>query len=318
MTVTPDLVDREVDDVGELEHALSDVCAPMRIKPEGDRPFTAACRGTRIGDVFIARVRSGPCTILRDPGLIRSTDRELVKLIFLDAGRLAVEQDGRRSLLKPGDMVGYETVRPYELRCLTSSESVIVGVPATSLGAHANLVSRHTAVAAPTDTRLHAAISGFLRDLTEVPGPSNGSAGHYLADALVSLVIAQLTHVLPPAEPDGLADRVLAYCLAHLSDPELSVEAVARAHRISVRYLHKVLQPREVTLSAWIRRHRLERIRRDLANPALADQTVSTIAARWGVLDATHVSRALKAEFGLTAADIRRHALGNHTTVPSG
>jgi AraC-like DNA-binding protein len=84
------------------------------------------------------------------------------------------------------------------------------------------------------------------------------------------------------------------------------VEAVARAHRISVRYLHKILQPREVTLSAWIRRQRLERIRRDLANPLLADRTVSAIAARWGVLDGTHVSRALKAEYGRTAADIRK------------
>jgi AraC-like DNA-binding protein len=169
-------------------------------------------------------------------------------------------------------------------------------------------VARNTAVAAPTDTWLHSAISGFLRDLADAPGPMDAGANHYLADALVSLVIAQLTDVAPP---DDLADRVLAYCLAHLSDPELSVEAVARAHRISVRYLHKILQPREVTLSAWIRRQRLERIRRDLANPLLADRTVSAIAARWGVLDATHVSRALKAEFGRTAAGIRRSAAGS-------
>ncbi|MGP4028361.1 helix-turn-helix domain-containing protein [Actinomadura sp. 3N407] len=91
---------------------------------------------------------------------------------------------------------------------------------------------------------------------------------------------------------------------------------MARAHRISVRYLHKILQPREATLSAWIRRHRLERIRRDLANPSLAAQTVSAIAARWGVLDATHVSRALKAELGQTAADIRRHGTHDHMEVP--
>jgi AraC-like DNA-binding protein len=240
----------------------------------------------------------------------------MFKLAFVDAGRVVIEQAGRRSLLKPGDMVGYETTRPYRLRCLTPSESVIVAVPTASLGAHANLVSRHTAVAAPTDTWLHAAISGFLRDLADVAGPSNGNANHYLADALVSLVIAQLTNVLPPVAPDGLADRVLAYSLAHLSDPELSVEAVARAHRISVRYLHKILRPREVTLSAWIRRHRLERIRRDLANPSLADQTVSAIASRWGVLDANHVSRALKAEFGQTAADIRRSGTRNHLEAP--
>lgn len=319
MTAAPDIVAREVADFDEFEDALSGLCAPLRITPAGAGPFTGTFRGTRIGQVLIARVRSEPCTIVRDSGLISSTDREMLKLVFLDEGRLVIEQDGRRCLLRPGDMVGYETVRPYKLRCLSTTESVIVAVPTASLGAHGHLLSRHTAVAVPTDTWLHAAISGFLRDLADVAepaGPAGGSANQYLADALVSLVIAQLTSVLPPAEPDGLADRVLAYCLAHLRDPELSVESVARAHRISVRYLHKVLRPREVTLSAWIRRRRLERIRRDLANPALADQTVRAIAARWGVLDGTHVSRALKAEFGQTAADIRRHGTRNHTAIP--
>lgn len=306
MTATPDIVDREVGDFDELEAAMAEVCAPMHLRPAGDGAFTATFRGTKIIDVVIARVRSTPCDIVRPPGLITSTDRELLKLIFLDAGHVTIEQDGRRSVLGPGDMVGYETNRPYEIHCLDETESVIVAVPTSSLGAHANLISRHTAISAPTHTWLRTAVSAFLRDLADAPSPSDGSSAHYLADALVSLVIAQITHVLPPPEPESLADRVLAYSLAHLSDPELSVDAVARAHRISVRYLHKVLQPREVTLSAWIRRHRLERIRRDLANPSLADQTVSAIAARWGVLDATHVSRALRAEFGQTATAIRR------------
>ncbi|MGP4028360.1 hypothetical protein [Actinomadura sp. 3N407] len=108
----------------------------MRIKPDRDRPFTGAFRGTRIGDVCIARVRSAPCTIVRPAGLIRSTDREMLKLVFLDAGRIGIEQAGRQSLLKPGDMVGYETVRPYarELRCLNTAESVIVAVPTLIAG----------------------------------------------------------------------------------------------------------------------------------------------------------------------------------------
>ncbi|MDQ1046303.1 helix-turn-helix domain-containing protein [Streptomyces sp. V4I2] len=94
---------------------------------------------------------------------------------------------------------------------------------------------------------------------------------------------------------DDLAERILTYCLGRLSDPRLSPESVARAHHVSVRYLHKVLQQRGVTLASWIRGRRLERIRRDLADPALADRSVSVIAARWGLLDATHLSRTLRA-----------------------
>jgi AraC-like DNA-binding protein len=81
---------------------------------------------------------------------------------------------------------------------------------------------------------------------------------------------------------------------------------VARAHGVSVRYLHKVLAPTGSTLSAWIRRQRLDRIRRDLADESLAGRTASAIAARWGMTDTGHLSRALKAEFGMTAHEIRR------------
>jgi AraC-like DNA-binding protein len=128
----------------------------------------------------------------------------------------------------------------------------------------------------------------------------------YLADAIVSLVIAELVDVAPQGAGDDLADRVLAHCLSHLSDPGLTVDSVARAFGISVRYLHKVLAPTGSSLSAWIRRQRLERICRDLADESLHGRTAAAIASRWGMADGGHLSRALKAEFGMTASEIRR------------
>ncbi|MFF3554038.1 helix-turn-helix domain-containing protein [Streptomyces tsukubensis] len=108
---------------------------------------------------------------------------------------------------------------------------------------------------------------------------------------------------------DDLAERILTHCLGRLSDPRLSPESVARAHHISVRYLHKVLQRRGVSLASWVRSRRLERIRRDLADPALVDRSVSVIAAGWGYLDAAHLSRALRAEYGRSAVEIRAEAV---------
>jgi AraC-like DNA-binding protein len=86
------------------------------------------------------------------------------------------------------------------------------------------------------------------------------------------------------------------------------VESVARRHGISVRYLYKVIARRGTSLAAWIRRERLQRIHRDLSNPALANKTTSEIAVRWGILDPTHLGRSLKAEFGRTVTEIRRGA----------
>ncbi|PXY22736.1 helix-turn-helix domain-containing protein [Prauserella muralis] len=297
--------------VASFEASASTAFAPLRIRPLGPGPFTGALRAATAGDVVVTRIRCGPCRVQRLPSLITSADPDLVKVTVLTAGRGEVEQDGRRCVLGPGDLVNYATDRPYQLTFTEPYDTTVVAVPKSRLGAHADTLARRTAMAVPTSHGVQRVVGGFFRTLTDVlPGDGGmftGDATHHLTDALVSMVLSELT-TLRPEPGDDLADRVLAHCLARLSDPDLTVESVARAHQVSVRYLHKVFRARELTLSAWIRRQRLARIRRDLADPALADRTTAAIAARWGLLDATHLSRALKAEFGQTAAEIRRAA----------
>lgn len=59
-------------------------------------------------------------------------------------------------------------------------------------------------------------------------------------------------------------------------------------------------------MAAWIRQRRLERCRRDLLDPALADLPVSAVAARWGLMNAAHFSRAFRAAYGLPPTEYRR------------
>ena len=58
--------------------------------------------------------------------------------------------------------------------------------------------------------------------------------------------------------------RILDYVELHLTDPDLSPEVIARAHHISVRYLHKLFKGEGTTVGRWIPRRRLEECRRDL------------------------------------------------------
>jgi AraC-like DNA-binding protein len=64
----------------------------------------------------------------------------------------------------------------------------------------------------------------------------------------------------------------------------------------------------EVAEEAWIRDRRLERCRRDFANPALEDWSVSAIAARWGLIDPAYFSRAFRAAYGLPPIGYRKAA----------
>jgi AraC-like DNA-binding protein len=299
---------------------LAEAAAPVRVRPLTDGAFHSAVRSALAGDVRVSVVSGSPCTVTRGPELIGPRDPALLVVALPRIGRAVVEQDGRRCLVEPGGLVNYVTSRPYELTFWETYEMVVVSVPLAALGSHADTLGGRTAVAVTTDRGPRDVVATLFATLAaKIDGCTAGEAScseEYLADAIVSLAIAELVDIAPQGAGDDLADRVLAHSLAHLADPGLTVESVARAHAVSVRYLHKVLEPRGTTLSAWIRSQRLERIGRDLADESLRGRTLSAIAARWGMTDAGHLSRALKAEFGMTATEIRRAGRRDRAGAP--
>jgi AraC-like DNA-binding protein len=78
-----------------------------------------------------------------------------------------------------------------------------------------------------------------------------------------------------------------------------------------VRYLYKLFETEPTGVAGWIRERRLERCRRDLLDPALAERPVSAVAARWGLTNAAHFSRAFRAAYGLSPLAYRAMAGGS-------
>ena len=77
-------------------------------------------------------------------------------------------------------------------------------------------------------------------------------------------------------------------------------------------YRAKLLQEIDLaemsSLAAAERRARLERCRRDLADPALAGETILAIATRWGLHDRAHFSRLFRAAYGCSPREYRLSA----------
>lgn len=97
--------------------------------------------------------------------------------------------------------------------------------------------------------------------------------------------------------------RIKDYIRGHLADPGLSPEGIAAAHRVSVRYVHKLFQSEEATVRRWIQRQRLEMCRHDLSRHATAAPTVSAVAQRWGFVSPSHFSRVFRAAYGTSPRD---------------
>jgi AraC-like DNA-binding protein len=169
----------------------------------------------------------------------------------------------------------------------------------------------------PCESGTRAVLAAFLSRLADHLDDLPGTAGEHLADALVCMLVTAVAET--PTERAGataeragatadLFDRIRAHVLADLGDPELCVESVARRFAISPRHLHELFRRRGIAFAAWVRYERLARVRRDLRDPAMVTRTDRAIAARWGLRDAAHLSRALRREFGQTATEIRARA----------
>jgi AraC-like DNA-binding protein len=294
----------------ELQAAASSILVPLRVTASADAAFRARVDSAHVGPVTVARILGTPHQVSREARRITSADSDLFKVTLHRGGAAYVTQDDRRCRANPGDLVVFDTGRPYELSVVDACDVVVIGLPRAMLGPNADLISRRVATPQACDSGTRAVIAGFLSGLADHIDDLPGVPGIHLADALASLIVTAFTDSRPERAEvtSGLADRIIAYALANLGDPALSVEAVARRHGISPRYLHQLFRRRGVTFAAWVRRERLTRIRRNLQDPALASRTTAVIAARWGIHDPGHLSRALKKEFGLTAAEIRRAA----------
>lgn len=296
-----------LEDPEELQKAASSIFVPLKIETPAEKRFEAGGDSARMGPVVVARITSTPAMVNRDARSVSSTDTELLKVTLHLSGSMIVTQDDRQCRVRPGDLVAYETSRPYRLIGTDVCDIVVVGIPRAMLGPSADLIGRRTAVALPGDRGVQAVIAAFLYGLGRDVGTLSGPNGLRLSDALVSLIISAFNDTpLERADTCDLADRILAYAAANLSDPGLSAETVARRHGISTRYLHKLLCDRDVAFGAWVRRERLRHIHRDLTDPALANRTIAAIAARWGMTEPGHLSRAFRGEFGRTPLEIRR------------
>ena len=80
---------------------------------------------------------------------------------------------------------------------------------------------------------------------------------------------------------------------------------LTRAVNISTRYLHKLFEADQHTVSLYIKGLRLDRARRDLLDPRLAGRPVSAIAYACGFGDLSGFNRAFKQAYAVSPRELR-------------
>lgn len=135
-----------------------------------------------------------------------------------------------------------------------------------------------------------------------------------MLDLLTVVLAARLDRrktVPPDTRQRALLLRIHAFIEQRLTDPVLSPGAIAAAHHISIRHLHRLFETQGTTVADWIRHRRLDRCRRDLLDSAQLTRPVGAIGTRWGFTDPAHFSRVFRAAYGLPPSEYRLTGKGS-------
>ncbi|MEF9887251.1 helix-turn-helix domain-containing protein [Streptomyces sp. P9-A4] len=280
--------------------------------------YTAELRPCRFGALSGCHI-SGEQRVRVMPRPSPAAPRSGHLLGFLVSGRGALEQDGRRANLAPGEFVLYTGARPFQLELDAAHRYFVLSLdPGTAGLLSAADLSTPRALTANAELprspsgRVLAAVIGELASRDRGFGPlASREMGEHVSGILRTLLRETAAAGTATAGGPGGATRTLERILAYIDDrlaEDLSPGAVAAAHHISVRQLHVLFRESGVTVGDHVRQRRLERIRRDLVDPALAHLPAYALAARWGFGEASHFSRVFRAEFGLSPRAVREQA----------
>ncbi|MFI9274273.1 helix-turn-helix domain-containing protein [Kitasatospora sp. NPDC052896] len=292
------------------QDVVCDSFVPVHVEPLQDEPFRGLIKADRLGAVLVSEVSADANRVDRTARLIARSEGEYLLVGVVERGSVVVRQDGRETVLSPGDIACYDTTRPYTLVCREGFAMLEFMLPHRLAHLDSGETGELTATRFSATEGLGALVSPFLSRLARHAADYTDSAeslSRTTGDLLATMLAERRTRPdeAPRAARRTTLLRVRAYIDQNLADPELSPERIAAAHHVSLRYLQKLFSEEETTITAWIRRRRLDGCRRDLAGPYAGNRTVASIGARWGFLDPAHFSRVFKAAHGLSPSDYR-------------
>ena len=292
---------------------------PLAVRRDAEQPFSVFMQRHAVGPIHLQRIRAEAHVAERTRATIRTADPGWFHLMLQLRGSCAVQQDDRSAVAGPGQLVAWQSSSPYAIEGLEPFEALIVVCPARLL---AKEIGRWTAE--PLESA--SGVGRIARNhLTALFDTGQGEVVGERAHSLLARSTVELIQALYVEEDDrgtrcqrgteDLRREISSYIDANLGDPELDVASIADAIPVSRGYLHRLLAAEGTTVRGTIRARRLERCRRDLLDPAFADEPIARIATRWGFVSAAHFSRVFRAAFGESPSELRAGAVG--VTAPA-
>ncbi|MFO7278495.1 MAG: helix-turn-helix domain-containing protein [Pseudomonadota bacterium] len=286
--------------------------AQVTFNPLDHQEFEAELKLDHVGDLGIARVRCKPTDIERTRSHIERSPRRLFSFVMQLRGSSVFSHYGHEITLEEGDFTLCDNATPHRLRFTNTADFIILRLRPETLRTYLPNPERVCGLKLPAREAFTASAATMVQtlwDQVERGLPTKFDA--MVTRAMLEVLSTSYALAFDPwiAESSVVSARraeARQFIETHLKDPDLSPGMVARALRISPRYLRMLFAPERETVSAYILRRRLEECARQIASPLWRGQTLTDIAFRYGFNSAAHFTRVFRDHFGVTPRQYRK------------
>ncbi|MER5228062.1 helix-turn-helix domain-containing protein [Streptomyces flaveus] len=288
----------------EWEGQVGETLPLPPLEPLGSGDFRVTVRASKMHDAVIADFYGESLAGGTRGAGHHLDDRVLVHVMRRGEWRFVRPRDRGEVAVPAGQFIARHNGPPVRFEIEPRTTAKVLILPAAQL----RPLIGDRPVAGPADSTEVRLLMGYAKLVDETLNDLTHAGVYAARNSLLELVKGVLTQGFDDHEPrlaPALAQAAKDLVDSRLTDPDLSPSALARELNVSVRTLHRAFAAAEESVSAYIRRRRLEHARLELASP-FGRPSISELAARWRFADSSHFIRAFKKQYGQTPSQFVR------------
>ena len=295
--------------IEQWSHHIRDVCGEFKaVFNRHQQLFIGEIDLFLLGQTEVAFIKTNAEHIIRKPGIRDRVNNTYCFLILQHQGNMNIIYKNKEIKMNEGDIILLDPEQEIEMQPQGLFSHISVHLSRQKLleaGIHdqywgklntLNMSGHLLKTLMQSVSKQHIGLWHAMQD------------GVAFEDALIALIKPTI-HYTESIKTSVLYEQAERYILDHLSHPTLCPLQIAQHLNISLRHLHRLFAEQNHSVTQFIVNCRLERIKQDLQNLALKDQSITEIALKWGFCDSAHLSKKFKQHYGMSPREYRSYHL---------
>ncbi len=281
--------------------------APLEIKARNRAEFNASASTAELGPLRFVRVDSTPAVVGHEAHHVAQTRERHFRVVLVMQGTVALRHAGHDAVLEQGEFALLDDSLPFRMEFQEPNRALCVAIAPSTLKSYLPAPARMCGFRMAADRPLNRVASTMLLALwSELESEElQAEQRPALARSFLQVMAASyaLDHACPVERSVAAAARraqIKQYIETHLRSPDLTPTAIAAALGLSSRYVRLLFAKENDSVTAYLKRRRLEECAFELAQPQWVGRSITATASDWGFRSVTHFARAFKAAYGAT------------------